>query len=76
MSWINELKEKFIGLPFIKQLIGFLKAAKPQDFEKSESIVLTGSIKGDTFVATEMLMKCPSKYVEDEIQIVEASASN
>lgn len=48
-----------------------LKAAKPQDFEKSESIVLTGSIKGDTFVATEMLMKCPSKYTEEEKYVKE-----
>ena len=46
-----------------------LKAAKPQDFEKSESIVLTGSMKGEEFVATDMLMKCPSKYKDEEIRI-------
>lgn len=46
-----------------------LKAAKPQDFEKSESIVLTGAMKGDEFVATDMLMKCPSKYKDEEIRI-------
>jgi cytochrome c-type biogenesis protein CcmE len=46
-----------------------LKAAKPQDFEKSESIVLTGSMAGDEFVATDMLMKCPSKYKDEEIRI-------
>ncbi|MFK7937605.1 MAG: cytochrome c maturation protein CcmE, partial [Saprospiraceae bacterium] len=46
-----------------------LLAAKPQDFEKSEQIVLTGSMKGEEFVATEMLMKCPSKYKDEEIYI-------
>jgi cytochrome c-type biogenesis protein CcmE len=46
-----------------------LKSAKPQDFEKSESIVLTGSMAGDEFVATDMLMKCPSKYKDEEIRI-------
>ncbi|MGB0862744.1 MAG: cytochrome c maturation protein CcmE [Saprospiraceae bacterium] len=46
-----------------------LKASKPQDFEKSESIVLTGSMVGDEFVATDMLMKCPSKYKDEEIRI-------
>jgi len=46
-----------------------LKSAKPQDFERSESIVLTGSMKGNEFHATDMLMKCPSKYKEEEIYI-------
>lgn len=46
-----------------------LLAAKPQDFEKSEQIVLTGQMKEDTFVATDMLMKCPSKYKDEEIYI-------
>ena len=43
-----------------------LKAAKPQDFERSESIVLTGQMAGDEFVANDMLMKCPSKYKDEE----------
>lgn len=46
-----------------------LLSEKPQEFERSESIVLTGSMKGDVFVATEMLMKCPSKYKDEEIII-------
>jgi len=40
----------------------------PTDFEKSEEIVLTGAMKNDTFYAEEMLVKCPSKYQENEIQ--------
>lgn len=42
---------------------------KPQDFEKSENIVVTGSMKDGVFRATDMLMKCPSKYKDDEIYV-------
>ncbi len=40
---------------------------KPQDFEKSESIVLTGQMIGNEFHASDILMKCPSKYTQDKI---------
>ena len=46
-----------------------LLSEKPQDFELSEQIVLTGKMKDDVFVASEMLMKCPSKYKDEEIYI-------
>ncbi|MFZ2897042.1 MAG: cytochrome c maturation protein CcmE [Saprospiraceae bacterium] len=46
-----------------------LNGAKPQDFELSEQIVITGRMKGDEFHATELLMKCPSKYKDEEIKI-------
>ncbi len=46
-----------------------LLSEKPQDFELSEQIVLTGKMKDETFIATEMLMKCPSKYKDEEIYI-------
>ena len=49
-------------------------APKPQDFERSEQIVLTGYAADSVFVASKILMKCPSKYVEDEVRITEASA--
>lgn len=48
-----------------------LLAAKPQDFERSESIVLTGKMKGEVFVASDMLLKCPSKYQDQEIYVRE-----
>jgi cytochrome c-type biogenesis protein CcmE len=49
---------------------------KPQDFELSEQIVLTGQMKGEEFLASDMLMKCPSKYKDEEIYIKsEQSAS-
>jgi cytochrome c-type biogenesis protein CcmE len=46
-----------------------LNSAKPQDFERSESIVLTGKMVGDEFHASDMLMKCPSKYKDEEVYI-------
>ncbi len=46
-----------------------LLSERPQEFERSEQIVLTGSMKGEEFIATEMLMKCPSKYKDEEIFI-------
>ncbi|MBL7780528.1 MAG: cytochrome c maturation protein CcmE [Saprospiraceae bacterium] len=48
-----------------------LNAAKPQDFERSESIVLTGEMKGEVFAASEMLLKCPSKYKDQEVYVRE-----
>ncbi|WP_299756066.1 cytochrome c maturation protein CcmE [uncultured Pontibacter sp.] len=41
---------------------------KPQDFERSEQVVITGNMQKDVFVADKILLKCPSKYVEKEIQ--------
>ena len=44
-----------------------LLQGKPQDFDRSEQIVVTGEMKGDDFVANEVLLKCPSKYKDEEI---------
>ncbi|MCC9137104.1 cytochrome c maturation protein CcmE [Pontibacter silvestris] len=41
---------------------------KPQDFERSEQVVITGNMQNDVFVADKILLKCPSKYVEKDIQ--------
>ncbi|WP_276497631.1 cytochrome c maturation protein CcmE [Pontibacter litorisediminis] len=41
---------------------------KPQDFERSEQVVITGNMQNDVFVADKILLKCPSKYVETEIK--------
>lgn len=42
---------------------------KPVDFERSEKVVVVGKMSGEVFVAEKILMKCPSKYVEDEIKV-------
>lgn len=49
---------------------------KPQDFELSEQIVVTGTMKDDVFVAKDMLMKCPSKYKDEEIYIKSEQTSS
>ncbi len=43
--------------------------SKPQDFERTEEIVLTGKINEGVFIASDMLVKCPSKYTEEEIKL-------
>jgi cytochrome c-type biogenesis protein CcmE len=49
---------------------------KPQDFERSEQIVLTGQMVGNEFHASDILMKCPSKYTQDKIDVTEAKAKS
>lgn len=42
----------------------FYNQPKPQDFERSEEITMKGFATDTAFVAEEILMKCPSKYNE------------
>lgn len=42
---------------------------KPQDFERSEQIVLTGEMQNGDFYANKILMKCPSKYTQDKVEV-------
>jgi len=39
-----------------------LHKSKPQDFERSEQVVIIGKMQGKEFQANDILMKCPSKY--------------
>jgi len=48
-----------------------LAKAKPTGLENSESIDLYGTMRGDEFHASEMLMKCPSKYNEQNHVLLE-----
>jgi cytochrome c-type biogenesis protein CcmE len=41
----------------------------PQDFTKSEKVVVIGSYNGDTFHASKILLKCPSKYQEKKVNV-------
>ncbi len=50
------------------------KGAKPQDFERSEQLVVKGKMNDGQFRASEILMKCPSKYVNDEITLKETES--
>lgn len=51
----------------VKQVV--LHKSKPQDFEKSEQIVLIGKMDGQNFHANDILMKCPSKYNDASSQV-------
>jgi len=42
---------------------------KPQDFEKSEKLVLIGKMDKDKFYASKILMKCPSKYNDNLVEV-------
>jgi len=49
--------------------------SKPQDIERSEQIVLTGKMEGNVFHASKILMKCPSKYNQNEMEVIESNAA-
>jgi cytochrome c-type biogenesis protein CcmE len=38
----------------------------PPDFLRSEQVVVIGGFKKDRFVASQILLKCPSKYQDQE----------
>lgn len=39
----------------------------PADFVRAEQVVVIGGYENDTFVADQILMKCPSKYQEETL---------
>jgi cytochrome c-type biogenesis protein CcmE len=41
----------------------------PPDFTRSEKVVVIGSYNGDTFNASRIILKCPSKYQEEKITV-------
>ena len=58
-----------------KEMKVLFNDSKPQDFEKSEQIVVIGKVVGDEFRVAkgDLLMKCPSKYQNDQVVIGNAS---
>ena len=42
---------------------------KPSELEKSERVVLTGSMQSNIFECKDILLKCPSKYKDDKKQL-------
>ncbi len=45
----------------------FYNEPMPPDFTRSEKIVVIGGYRGDHFVASKILLKCPSKYQEQKL---------
>lgn len=52
----------------------FLHRNRPPDFAKSDRIVLIGEARGDDFHASEILLKCPSKYEGDTPEFTASAA--
>ena len=46
-----------------------LNGTKPQDFERSEKLVVIGKMENNTFYASKILMKCPSKYNDNLVEV-------
>lgn len=41
----------------------------PQDFTRSEKVVVIGNYNGEVFHASKILLKCPSKYQEEQVKV-------
>ncbi|HEX6891464.1 MAG TPA: cytochrome c maturation protein CcmE [Chryseolinea sp.] len=41
----------------------------PADFTRSEKVVVIGSYNDNTFMASKILLKCPSKYQEQNVNV-------
>ena len=47
----------------------FFGEPMPPDFLLSEQVVVIGGYENNTFIADDILLKCPSKYTEENIKI-------
>ncbi len=50
--------------------------SRPQDFEKSEQLVMTGYMKDGNFHCDKIQMKCPSKYENDQIAVAKPATAS
>lgn len=47
----------------------FYNQPMPQDFMRSEKVVVIGRYQGNIFHAEKILLKCPSKYQENTVNV-------
>ncbi len=47
----------------------FYNKPMPPDLKQSEQVVVVGEYKQDVFFASQILLKCPSKYEEESLQV-------
>lgn len=59
-----------------KEEIVKFKGSKPQDFERSDQVVITGQYIDGEFVASKILMKCPSKYNDQSVVEVKSGSES
>lgn len=57
-----------------KPLRVIFNGTKPQDFERSEQLVMTGFVKDNEFHCEKIQMKCPSKYENDQVVVASKPA--
>lgn len=50
-----------------KEQLVIYKEPMPQDFTRSEKVVVIGYYSGENFIAEKILLKCPSKYQEQNL---------
>lgn len=50
-----------------KEQVVIYNEPMPQDFTRSEKVVVIGGYTGETFHADKILLKCPSKYQEQKL---------
>ena len=50
-----------------KEQVVIFNEPMPQDFMRSEKVVVIGSYSGENFIADKILLKCPSKYQEQKL---------
>ena len=46
-------------------------APKPQDMDRSEQVVIIGNMEGQVFKCEKILLKCPSKYQDGNVDFKE-----
>ena len=47
----------------------FYNKPMPPDLKQSEQVVVVGQFKNEVFYANQILLKCPSKYEEESLQV-------
>ncbi|WP_448518190.1 cytochrome c maturation protein CcmE domain-containing protein [Rhodoflexus sp.] len=52
----------------VHQVVCYNPPPSMQDFKRSEQVVVIGRVREGQFIASEILMKCPSKYEDGEIK--------
>lgn len=50
-----------------KEQVVYYNEPMPADFTRSEKVVVIGKYREDNFVASKILLKCPSKYQEQKL---------
>jgi cytochrome c-type biogenesis protein CcmE len=61
---------KFVAIDTLGNICNVIyHDAKPTDMEKSERIVLNGKMNGNDFECKSILLKCPSKYKNEEAAV-------